>query len=188
MGRKLLVVLTLVLLMALVVAGNAFAVPRPLDIHEPTPVAGTLEYSEGTLGDAVPYGDGSLLAIPGLLTYQMHGDFEGVYIIDAFWIFDPNAPGGGYTIEGRATFTGTVLGRRCNWEAEVVGSGEVDLDYPGFAGAQTWVSTIVSSGTPLSHLRGDITVTDVYGYGPPDDFSEYEGELTWQTGKKHHYR
>ena len=87
--------------------------------------------------------------------------------------------------EGDETFQGTLMGRRVSYRAEQVGSGDFTIPPPfGFEGSESWVSTIVSADSPLSHLRGVINVTGSFDDDPPLDEYSYSGELVWQTGKK----
>ena len=83
----------------------------------------------------------------------MYGDLEGTYVIDLTYtgnILDPY----NYAMTGTETFQGTLMGRRVSYRAEMVGSGIFTIPPPtGFTGSESWVSTIVSADSPLSHLR-----------------------------------
>jgi hypothetical protein len=192
--KPLLLIAFILILVVLVVGitGLASAAPKPLDSHQATPVVGHLTNGgmEGVdwffdWANTVVDGSGNVVSIPVWLIYQLDGTLQGTYRMDVVYTFAP--PGTPhYLIEGQATFTGQIMGRRTSWVADVKGSGDLDPGY-SFTGTQGWVSTITSSASPLSHMRGDIAVHDVFGY--PDgsgvvNSTTYSGTLIWEPGQK----
>jgi hypothetical protein len=172
----LLAAFTLVLVALVVgIAGLALAATEAPDNHQAIPVVGTVEFSTWT-GPAFPAPDasGNFVWPDQELTYNLHGDLEGTYVLTATWYGSVVSPD--YTFEGQATFTGKVASRRTSWMTDVEGSGVMHDGYE-FAGLQSWISTITSSAGPLSHMRGEITVQDRYGHGDGSDYTTYTGTL-----------
>ena len=130
----LLVVFTLALVVLVVgITGLALAAPKPLDNQQATPVAGSLTYGsvEGVdwffdFANGVEDESGNFF-VPLWVVYQVRGGLEGTYRVDVIFIFACETD---YLIEGEATFTGAVMGRRTSWVAAVEGSGVLDLDPP----------------------------------------------------------
>ena len=191
MKKLYLTVLATALVMAMIVpTGVANAAPPPLKNHEPTHVEGTLEIVNWEF-DMTKYVVDPITFdytwSDNIFTMEMYGDLEGTYIINLTYtgnIFDPN----NYGMTGIETFQGTLMGQRVSYRAEMVGSGIFSIPPPtGFAGSESWISTIVSADSPLSHLRGVINFSgtfDEFADPPIQDYT-YSGELVWQTGKKH---
>ena len=121
-----------------------------------------------------------------LLTWTLHGDLEGTYVMSITYIWPLSNPAA-YKFEGHATFKGTILGVKTSWTARVRGSGLMDYSDPEnhpFKGEESWTSTLTSSGTPLSHMRGSIVIRGAFDYGVSPDQYTYTGSVMWQTGKK----
>ena len=183
---------SLMVLMVMTWTASALAAPRPLDNHEPLAVTGTVEFVSWVFGDpADQYIEDGYLYWPGnVVTWQLHGDLEGIYVQNITYIWsldypDPNV--GPYEIVGTCTFDGTVLGAETSWTADVAGSGLMDLsdleNHP-FKGEDCWTSTVTSSASPLSHMRGSIFIEGVFDDPWSSGPYTYTGSLTWQTGKK----
>jgi hypothetical protein len=170
------------------ITGLAIAAPKPLDNHEAVPVSGEVT-NGGVWGVDFwlnldnPYPDGDNWVYPGnWVIYQLSGSLQGTYRVDTTITFVSDTPH--YFIEGQATFDGQIMGRRTSWVASLQGEGDM-ADVPFFAGHQIWASTITSSGSPLSHMRGTIVFDDTYGYPEAGmNLSTYSGTLSWEPGKK----
>mgnify|MGYP001057476650 CR=1 FL=1 len=78
--------------------------------------------------------------------------------------------------------TTSTSGSRASWSGSVEGGGFIDPAYGGAAGWESCVTTITSSASPLSHLRG--TVASTGAWDPTGGSASYSGLLTWVTGKK----
>jgi hypothetical protein len=176
-----------VLLSVGLLTGSAVAAPGPLDTHTPLTVTGTVEYVDWIFSDPEDWyydQDGNLYQPGNLVTWKLHGDLEGTYVQTITYVM-PADSWTDYGIEGRATFEGTVLGAKTKWTANVHGSGVLDisdLENHRFKGEDSWTSTITSSESPLSHMRGSIFIHGFYD--SLWNSYAYIGWLTWQTGKK----
>ena len=190
MKKLFVMVLVLILLVAMIVqVGLASAAPPPLHNHRPTQVNGTLEIVSWPIEDAIIVpgpNPGDLISSNNVLTCQMHGDLEGTYTMTLTYRYNLFATP--YTMSGTETFVGTLMGFPVSYTSEQSGSGEfaAPLAAGVFAGTESWVSTIVSAETPLSHLRGQINVNGVYDLTVIPEVQEYtyNGELVWQPGNK----
>jgi hypothetical protein len=115
-----------------------------------------------------PDEDGNYVHPNQVLTYLLHGDLEGIYVMTgAFYgnIYSPH-----YTFAGQATFTWWLKGKASNWSATVKISGKMHAGYE-FAGKERWKVTLCSP------KKGQITVHDRFGHFDGTDYSVYTGEL-----------
>jgi hypothetical protein len=193
MKKLYLLIMVIVLAVVMVVpTGGVFAAPPPLHNHYPTLVSGTLEFVSWPGEDAINTFDpvtGIAVSSNNILTWEMHGDLEGTYVMDLTYVQNLYENPLHYTMTGTETFKGTLMGHRVSYWAEQVGSGDF-ASFPSpppdlnFEGSESWDSTIVSADSPLSHLRGVITVSGIFDNDPEVSDYEYSGELVWQTGKK----
>jgi hypothetical protein len=194
MKKLYLLILVIALAVVMVVpTGGIFAAPPPLHNHYPTHVSGTLEFVSWPGEDAIieiNWDTGDIVSSNNILTWEMHGDLEGIYVMDLTYIqnFKNDPLLLHYTMTGTETFEGTLMGRRVSYRAVQVGSGDFDspvvIEPLNFEGSESWESTIVSADSPLSHLRGVINVSGVFDNDPEVSDYSYSGELVWQTGKK----
>ena len=190
--KKLYLAILSIALVVIIIApiGVANAAPPPLKNHEPIHVEGTLEIVSWDFDMTKYIVDPDTFDYTwsdNIFTMVLYGDLEGTYVIDQTYtgnILDPY----NYAMTGTETFQGTLMGQRVSYRAEMVGSGIFSIPPPtGFAGSESWVSSIVIADSPLSHLRGVINFTgtfDEFADPPIQDYT-YSGELVWQTGKKH---
>ncbi len=192
MKKLYLLFLVIALTSAIVVpTGGVFAAPPPLHNHCPTPVSGTLEFVDWNIENVIYTVDmdGNMVSSNNILTWEMHGDLEGTYVMNLTYVQYISTDPLHYTMTGTETFKGTLMGHRVSYRAEQDGSGDfaslpfTPPDY-NFAGIESWESTIVSADSPLSHLRGVITVSGIFDFNAVVSDYEYSGELVWQTGKK----
>jgi len=181
-----LTVFTLMLVVGLAATGAALAAPAGLDVHQPMPVVGAIsapvneEYEDGYVDWTDPANP--MLVRAGILTYEFYGDLEGSFVESItmrarFFGFD-----GHYALEGVATFVGTLNGMKASWAGDIAGRGFIDPAYGGAVGWESCVTTITSSASPLSHLRGTIASTGAWDL--TGGSASYSGLLTWDTGKK----
>jgi hypothetical protein len=197
--KKLYLLVMVIALAAVMVipTGGVFAAPPPLHNHYPTPVSGTLEFVDWNIDNVINTFDpttGMSVSYNNILTWEMHGDLEGTYVMNLayiqYWdLSNPTISPLPYTMTGTETFEGTLMGHRVSYRAEQVGSGLFacpPFAPPNFnfAGSESWESTIISADSPLSHLRGVITVSGIFDFNAGISDYEYSGELVWQTGKK----
>ena len=181
-----LTVFTLMLLVGLVATGVALAAPAGLDVHQPMPVAGAISppvsevYEETYVDWSNPANP--MLVRPGNLTYEFYGDLEGTFVESITMRAPLLTFDGHYTLEGQAAFVGRLNGMEASWAGSIVGRGFIDPEYGGAAGWEGCVTTITSSASPLSHLRGTIVSTGAWG--PTGGSASYSGLLIWDTGKK----
>jgi hypothetical protein len=129
--------------------------------------------------------DGNTYWSGNVLTWTLEGDLEGTYVQTITYVY-PADESGAYGIVGSCTFEGTILGAKTSWTANVQGSGLMDLSDPEhhpFKGGDSWISTLTSSASPLSHMRGDIRMEGFFDE-PYYSIYTYTGTLVWQTGKK----
>ena len=192
--KKLYLLVMVIALAAVMIVptGGVFAAPPPLHNHYPTSVSGTLEFVSWPGEDAINTFDpvtGIAVSSNNILTWEMHGDLEGTYVMDLTYVQNLYENPLHYTMTGTETFEGTLMGRRVSYRAEQVGSGLFACppfappDY-NFAGIESWTSTIISPDSPLSHLRGVINVSGIFDFNAEVSDYTYSGELVWQTGKK----
>ena len=191
--KKLYLLIMVIVLTAVMVVptGGIFAAPPPLDNHQSIPVSGTYEVVSWPADPStmiIDWSNGDYIWPDNILTSEMHGDLEGTYVVNVTYtgnIYDQHD----YAWTGTESFQGTLMGRRLNYQAEVVGEGTFTDPLPpeGFAGTESSVSTIVSADSPFSHLRGVINFAGTFDEfaDPPIQNYSYSGELVWQTGKKH---
>ena len=177
---------SLMVLMVMTWTASALGAPRPLHNHQPLAVTGTVEFVDWVFGeDFYVDDDGNTYWSGNVLTWTLEGDLEGTYVQTITYVYPMDDPGA-YEIVGSCTFEGTILGARTSWTADVEGSGLMDysdLDNHPFKGEDSWTSTLTSSATPLSHMRGSIFIAGAFDE-PYYSIYTYTGSLVWQTGKK----
>ena len=160
-----------------------FAGQQPLHPGETINVNGTLEFVDWIFGDpADAYLDENLnLIAPGhVLTWKLHGNIEGTYVMTISFVFPPPWDFKSYGMVGQAVFTGEVLGKKTTWMAKLEGSG-LEPNYPVFEGEETWDSTITSATRSLSHMRGTITISGILE--PESYVYTYSGGLYFEIHK-----
>ena len=179
----------LILLVGLVATGAALAWPAGVGQggSQQTRVVGTIEFVDWV------HGDPSLrkldpatneMVMPGdVLTYKLHGDLEGTYVeritVRARLPLDPSGKGP-YTLEGRATFAGTLRGKTISWAADIAGAGFIEPAY-AWRGWETCVATITSSSASFPCLRGTVISVGIFDASDPTyGANTYSGLLTWQ--------
>jgi hypothetical protein len=182
-----LTVFTLMLLVGLVATGAALAAPAGLDVHQPMPVAGAISPPVSEV-NGEPYVDWTdpanpMFVRPGnAIMYEFYGDLEGIFVESVTFRAPLLTFDGHYTVEGQATFAGTLNGKKASWTGSIAGSGFIDPVYGGAAGWESCVTTITNSASPPSHMRGTIASTGTWD--PTGGSASYSGLLTWDTGEK----
>lgn len=112
-------------------------------------VSGTIERTI-EVDNAPPVQKGSLIIYNRSITWQVHGDLEGVWLHTGTTTRQNVT--GHITQDYDSTFTGTVKGKQGTFTAEEKGSGEVSTL------TATLTATIVNGAGELANLSGTITV------------------------------
>jgi len=163
--KPLLVILFVMLVFVLVLGVNGLAVAAPA-----TAVKGEVTFDQWV--DEGPFiedtASGTWVWPDNVIVWKLSGDLEGTYTLYSTYSGRIGFPAD--KITGTATFDGTLNGEDISWSATVRGSGKSDPAYY-FAGRNNWQSTLFDGG------KGQITIHQVYGYGPGTDSALYWGEL-----------
>lgn len=153
----------LVIVLVLGVAGLAVAAPATAVKGDVTfvgwPVEGPFVVDEAS---------GTWVWSDNVIVWELSGDLNGTYTMYSTYSGKIGLPAD--KITGTATFDGDLNGEDIVWSADLKGSGKSDPAYY-FAGRNYWKSTL------FGDMKGQITIHQVYGYGPGTDYAVYMGEL-----------
>jgi hypothetical protein len=162
--KPLLLILFVMLVVVLVLGVTGLAVAAPA-----TAVKGDVTFDSWVFGPFIEDTEsGTWVWSDNVITWTLSGDLAGTYTMYSTYSGKIGLPAD--MITGTATFEGTLNGEPSVWSATLKGSGKSDPAYE-FAGRNYWQSTLFDGG------KGQITIHQVYGYGPGTDFAVYWGEL-----------
>jgi hypothetical protein len=142
-------------------AGDMFAAKQPLLPGHSTNVSGPVEPVDWIHGDpADMYFENPNWVLPGdVLTFKLHGDIEGTYVMLVSFIVPPPYDGKVYYFKGQALFSGKVMGEEASWATDVNGGGKETS--PPNVGKESWDSAILSA-TPC--MSGSISITGSFDF------------------------
>jgi hypothetical protein len=165
-AKKPLLLVAFVLLLVVLVLG----ITGPATAAPATAVKGTVEYQSWTGWEywGPPDANGNWVWPNQVITWTLHGDLEGNYVMHIIYYGKDNTPV--YFFKGEATFSGTLKGKPSSWSATVKGSGIMHPGYE-FAGKDHWRSALVSG------MKGQITIHTRFGHNDGTDYAVYTGEV-----------
>ena len=177
-GKKIifLAVFVVVMVVGLAASGTALASPAKALTHHSVCASGILVPIGQTPGTTtVDPATGEVVVIGAVTTWALHGDLEGTYCetIDQHGSLIT----GLYTFRGRATFVGTLDGKKIRWAGPVRGNGFLDPASGGTAGWEKCTVVITRSAGCLPHLRGFLKASG--SWSAEGGSATYKALLVW---------